>query len=459
MPCWAFPGFRKPAKDLQMSSEIAIKAEGLSKCYQIYSNPRDRLKQFFLPKIRQIINGYRGQYYKEFWALEDVSFEVIRGTSLGILGLNGAGKSTLLQIICRTLTPTSGAVVVNGRVAALLELGAGFNPEFTGNENIYLNGSIIGLSKEYIDEKLEKILDFADIGDFIHQPVKTYSSGMYVRLAFAIAIHSDPEILVIDEALAVGDFIFQQKCNLFIKENLAGVTKIFVSHDIGAIANMTDKALVLQQGKLIFYGDSQSAIQAYQIASRKKQPEKIFLEGQINIDRNPNVIATPDLDQKDSSDFWIYVPQSSLSGSKESIINKFMWKVNQKRNFNLVRAGDALNLFFEIVSGIKLDNPIIGYQVQDRFGVVIFGQNTIDSQIKVSSIDAESVRVEMSVRWPEISNGKYSITVGLGDGAHGEAHNIVCWAHNLIAFDSVSNRPIHGIFNNQILDLKVNKND
>ena len=185
------------------SGTTAVRVHGLSKCYQIYDAPIDRLKQFLIPKIARVFGKQKSPYFKEFWALRELSFEVKKGESFGILGRNGAGKSTLLQILCGTLSPTAGEVEIHGRVAALLELGAGFNPEFSGTENVYLNASVLGLSKTEIDAQFAHILAFADIGDFIHQPVKTYSSGMFVRLAFAIAIHVHPDILIIDEALSV----------------------------------------------------------------------------------------------------------------------------------------------------------------------------------------------------------------------------------------------------------------
>ena len=200
-----------------MSSEIAIRVTNLSKCYQIYENPRDRLKQFVVPRVKHAFGRQSCNYYREFWALRDVSFEVKRGETVGIIGRNGSGKSTLLQMICGTLTPTNGTVETSGRVAALLELGSGFNPEFTGRENVYMNGAVLGLSKEEIDARFNDIAEFADIGDFIEQPVKTYSSGMMVRLAFAVIAHVDADILVIDEALAVGDTFFTQKCMRFLR--------------------------------------------------------------------------------------------------------------------------------------------------------------------------------------------------------------------------------------------------
>src|SRR5436309_2773204 len=199
------------------SDEIAIRVSDLSKCYHIYDRPPDRLKQSTLPRLQRLIRQPSRQYYREFWALKDVSFEVKNGETVGIIGRNGSGKSTLLQIICGTLTPTSGTIETSGRIAALLELGSGFNPEFTGRENVYMNAAVLGLSKGEIDERFDEIAAFADIGEFIEQPVKIYSTGMYVRLAFSVIAHVDAEILVVDEALAVGDAVFTQKCMRFIR--------------------------------------------------------------------------------------------------------------------------------------------------------------------------------------------------------------------------------------------------
>ena len=195
-----------------MSSEISIKVENLSKCYQVYEQPRDRLRQFVMPRIRRMAGLKPKQYFREFWALRDVSFEVKKGETVGIIGRNGSGKSTLLQMICGTLNPSSGSITGTGRISALLELGSGFNPEFTGRENVYMNAAVLGLDKEEIDARFDGIAAFADIGDFIEQPVKTFSSGMVVRLAFSVAINVDPEILIVDEALSVGDELFQRKC-------------------------------------------------------------------------------------------------------------------------------------------------------------------------------------------------------------------------------------------------------
>ncbi|MDY0348433.1 MAG: ABC transporter ATP-binding protein [Tenuifilaceae bacterium] len=239
-----------------MSSDIAIKVQNLSKYYHIYEKPGDRLKQFILPRLRRISRRSSCNYFKEFWALQDISFEVKRGETVGIIGRNGSGKSTLLQIICGTLTPTSGIVETRGRVAALLELGSGFNPEFTGKENILLNAAILGVPKEIMKERIAKVLCFSELEDFIDQPVKTYSSGMHSRLAFSIAIHADPEILIVDETLAVGDSRFVAKCMRRIKEiQEEGTTLLFVSHDVSFVRTLCQRALWLDKGKLVEDGD------------------------------------------------------------------------------------------------------------------------------------------------------------------------------------------------------------
>lgn len=239
-----------------MSSEIAIKVENLSKCYQIYDQPRDRLKQFVLPRLQRLVDLPPRQYYREFWALKDISFEIKRGETVGIIGRNGSGKSTLLQMICGTLSPTSGSITTQGRIAALLELGAGFNTEFSGRENVYMNASVLGLCKDEIDARFDEIAAFADIGEFIDQPVKAYSSGMYARLAFSIAINVDPEVLIVDEALAVGDARFVAKCMRRIKNiQERGSSILFVSHDVGSVRTLCERAIWLDRGAVVEQGD------------------------------------------------------------------------------------------------------------------------------------------------------------------------------------------------------------
>jgi lipopolysaccharide transport system ATP-binding protein len=260
-------------------TDIAIRVSNLSKCYQIYETPRDRLKQFVVPKLcrafpvlkrffttinHQLSSGVP-VFYKEFWALKDVSFEIKKGETVGIIGRNGSGKSTLLQMICGTLNPTSGGIQTNGRIAALLELGSGFNPEFTGRENVYMNAAVLGLSNDEIDARFDDIVAFADIGDFVEQPVKTYSSGMMVRLAFSVAINVDPEILIVDEALSVGDELFQRKCFSRIEAiRASGATILFVSHSGGQIVELCDRAVLMDAGEKLATGLPKQIVGRYQ---------------------------------------------------------------------------------------------------------------------------------------------------------------------------------------------------
>lgn len=237
------------------SSDLMLKIENVSKCFELYNNPADRLRQMFHP---------RKKLYKEFWALQNINFELHRGECIGIIGRNGAGKSTLLQIITGTLGATTGTVERNGKIAALLELGSGFDPEFTGRQNVFFNASILGMSEEKTAEKFQDIVDFADIGDFLDQPVKTYSSGMMARLAFAVNAFVDADLLIVDEILSVGDALFQQKCNLHLKRLLEkGTSLLFVSHSTGAVQQLCSKALYLDHGKMVTFSDSATAISMY----------------------------------------------------------------------------------------------------------------------------------------------------------------------------------------------------
>jgi lipopolysaccharide transport system ATP-binding protein len=248
-----------------MSSEcILVSARSLKKSYQIYSSPRARLMQFLVPRVQRWLGFQESSYFQDFHALQDVSLTVRRGETVGILGRNGSGKSTLLQLICGTLSPSQGEVVTSGRVAALLELGSGFNPEFTGRENVHLNGALMGFTRKQVDERFDAIARFADIGGFIDQPTKTYSSGMVVRLAFATAIHVDPDLLVIDEALAVGDTAFQQKClNRIRQMQRNGVSILLVTHSTNTVAEYCDRAIYLKRGRMVADGACREIVKLY----------------------------------------------------------------------------------------------------------------------------------------------------------------------------------------------------
>jgi lipopolysaccharide transport system ATP-binding protein len=260
------------------SNDVAIEVKNLGKSYNIYKRPQDRLKQSLVSRLQQFIGRTPNRYFREFWALRTVSFEVKKGETIGVIGRNGSGKSTLLRIICGTLSPTTGTVSTRGRIAALLELGSGFNPQFSGRENVYLNGAILGLSKQEIDSRFDDIAEFANIGDFIEQPVKIYSSGMVVRLAFAVQAMVDPDILIVDEALAVGDEKFQRKCFARIEElKSKGTSILFVSHSAAQIIELCEKALLLERGVRLLYTQPEKAVRAYHKLIYASEDEQVKL--------------------------------------------------------------------------------------------------------------------------------------------------------------------------------------
>lgn len=415
-----------------MQPDIAIRTKNLSKTYQIYTKPHDRLLQFFSRKGKQ--------FYREHWALNDVSFEIRQGETLGIIGCNGSGKSTLLQIICGTLSPTHGEVEISGRIAALLELGAGFNTEFSGIENIYLTGQLYGLTQEEIQEKEADIIAFAGIGDFVFQPVKTYSSGMFVRLAFAIVAHVNPKILVVDEALAVGDFLFQQKCARFMRDKMLGITKILVSHDLSAIASMADRVLVLHKGQAIYLGDPQTAITEYQRVARGAEAEHASAGESVSI--TPATLG--------AHVQWMDVDDESLSGNGRAKIRKISWSIEGEHSALVIKKNSKLFLNFLLEVNECIETPIIGYQIQNRFGTAVFGENTLSCSFSLESLLPGIYNAQLVLTWPQIEPGEYGLTLGIGNGLDSTAHIIECWAHNVIVLGSAQTDPVHGIFNNPI---------
>jgi len=281
------------------SDDVVISVKNLSKCFHIYATPGDRFKQFVLPRIQGLTSKHPKRYFEEFWALNNVSFDIKKGETVGIVGRNGSGKSTLLQLICGTLNPSSGSIETNGRVAALLELGSGFNPEFTGRENVYLNGTILGLKKSEIDDRFDEIITFADIGAFIDQPIKTYSSGMVVRLAFAIVINVDPQILIVDEALSVGDELFQRKCFSKLEALRArGTTILFVSHSGNTVVELCDNAILLDGGEMLAMGMPKKIVGRYQkllyvpLEKRQEARQNIIEEAKTEKVLSIDVVAT-----------------------------------------------------------------------------------------------------------------------------------------------------------------------
>ncbi len=442
-----------------MSSEYAIEVSNLGKCYKIYDKPSDRLKQM-------LFRG-RKQYYKEFWALRNVSFKVKKGETVGIIGRNGSGKSTLLQMIAGTLNPTIGEIQVNGKVAALLELGAGFNPEFTGVENVYMASSIYGLTKADVDQRFDAIAAFADIGDHIYQPVKTYSSGMYVRLAFAVIANVDAEILIIDEALAVGDAIFIQKCIRFIRGFKEKGTLIFVSHDMSSVLNLCGNALWLSKGFVEQSGPAKDISEMYlkytmqelygndaqlEVIQKKKSSTSIDLIKSSNyessiIDYQSRLNVTNNLDDANG---W-------KSGAGEIISVDFK-VLDDSQNTNVLKGGEIVKIVIKAHVYVDMSQPILGFLVRDKLGQDLFGENTFTfSNLNRLSVRAgEYIESEFIFKLPMLPNGDYTVMTSLADGDlyKNVQHH---WLHNSLILHVASSTIRYGLVGIEFMGVSLNK--
>jgi lipopolysaccharide transport system ATP-binding protein len=422
-------------------TDIAIKVQNLSKCYQIYDNPRDRLKQFIAPRLQRLTWQHPKQYFREFWALKDVSFEIRRGETVGIVGRNGAGKSTLLQIICGTLSPTHGSVRTNGRISALLELGSGFNPEFTGRENVYMNASVLGLSNKEIDARFEDIVAFADIGDFIEQPVKVYSSGMMVRLAFATAIHVDPDILIVDEALAVGDFAFQHKCMLRIKQIITnGVTVLLVTHDVGAVMANCDRALMLRKGTV------------YAIGSAAEVCDRYLETDTAGFESNPK-LETPDEVQHEQNELRPYIDIADLQPIEPSYrwgsgqIKIIAWSLfdSSGKPTNTFHFGEKIRLSILLSARENISRCFPGFMLRDRNGYHLTGITNRTCGKEISNIIAgDNVLLEFEITLLYRADN-YSILLNIATDEYGTGFFDLCEnAGNFTILDENSDQPPWG---------------
>ena len=417
-----------------MDNVISVK--DLSKVYRLYDKPIDRLKES--------LNIFHKSYHKEYYALNNLSFDIKRGETVGIIGINGAGKSTLLKIITGVLTPTGGNIEVKGKISALLELGAGFNMEYTGIENIYLNGTMMGFSKEEVDKKLDDILDFADIGDFVNQPVKTYSSGMFVRLAFAVAINVEPDILVIEEALSVGDVFFQQKCYKKIKELAGKSTVLIVSHDLNAMTKFCERIIVMSAGQKVFDGEPNEAIAKY---FKLKQ-------GALRNDKKSIELNNSDFEMYKAPD------ENSYSGKMDVIIEKYFYSIDNEPFSEVCQKDDEFKMSLVINSKIDLESPIIGFQIRDKYGNEVFGQTSLTSPVEQGVIKQGRNIINFAFDWPEIREGDYFITIGIGNGT--EVLNQVeeCWINNAIHITATTHgKTIFGIFNHDMKEFEISKID
>ncbi|GBC60663.1 ABC transporter ATP-binding protein [Desulfonema ishimotonii] len=430
-----------------MSDEIVISARNLSKCYQIYGQPIDRLKQS--------IWRSRKKFFREFWALRDASFEIRKGETVGIVGSNGSGKSTLLQMICGILNPTAGEFHVNGRVAALLELGAGFNPEFSGRENVFMNAAIMGLSKPETESCYDDIVTFAGIGDFIEQPVKTYSSGMYVRLAFATAINVSPDILVVDEALSVGDIRFQQKCMAKIKSFCENGTVIFVSHDTGAVTELCSRAIWIEKGEIRMDGEPKSVVESY---------HQYMYEGDINgtdaVEPDSPLKDSPDGDNGDADTEAGFLQVSDdvrQFGNHNVTIEKV--RISSGANCNgVIRSAEPCEIGLIFTARRDIASPIIGFLIKDRLGRDIIGDNTaLIGQNMSRMAGGRRYRVDFRLEmWPNLCEGDYTLSIAIADGTV-EDHEQCHWLYDAVAFKSTPVKVPAGLFSVLNTDVRISQ--
>ena len=388
--------------------EATILVDHITKAYRLYDKPRDRLKEAF--------SLSRKTYYREHYALRDVSFTVNRGETVGIIGTNGAGKSTILKIITGVLSPTEGHVAVNGRISALLELGAGFNMEYTGIENIYLNGTMIGFTREEIDRKLDDILAFADIGDFVHQPVKTYSSGMFVRLAFAVAINIDPEILIVDEALSVGDAFFQVKCyHKFEEFKRQGKTILFVSHDLGSINKYCDRAILLNKGEKVAEGLPKDIIDMYKKVMVNEDPAAAGEEAPAEAAEGAGETA-PAARPAGGGGLWSAKmevnPECSSYGNGAATILDYCVLDAKGRITNVLSAGEDYTVRMKVQFHRRISEPVLAMTVRDKQGTDLCGTNTMFESYDTGTVEEGDIRTISFTQRMDLKSGEYLLCLG-----------------------------------------------
>lgn len=420
-----------------MSSDLVIDVSGVGKCYQIYDRPSHRLLQGFF--------GASKRFYREFWALRGIDLSVRRGETLGIIGKNGSGKSTLLQMIAGTLAPSEGRVEIQGRIAALLELGSGFNPDFTGRENVFLNASILGLSNAQIEARLQEILDFADIGEFIDQPIRNYSSGMVMRLAFSVMAHVDADVLIIDEALAVGDAFFTQKCMRFLRDFKSRGTLLFVSHDDAAVSGLCDKALWIDSGRMMAYGESRDVVQQYLesiIASRQGDALVKSAAGPSQAverrrhDMRRDLVNLSNL--RNDIEVVAFDPNAQGFGEMRARVLDVVLRDAAGQELSWCVGGELVVLDVEFSAEDELARPIVGFYVKDRLGQLLFGDNTHVSTLgkPAAMRPGEKGRARFEFEMPRLKAGDYFITIGIADGGKDE-HAIQHWVHEALVLKSL----------------------
>jgi len=449
-----------------MSSESVIIVERLYKSYETYVNPRDRLKQLLLPPFQKILGIKKKNYYDDFHALTDISFEVKQGETFGIIGRNGSGKSTLLQILCGTMLPSNGYVTTRGKVAALLELGAGFNPEFSGRENVYMNGRLFGLSTSQIDERFDSIAAFADIGEFINKPVKTYSSGMYVRLAFAVTAHVDADILIIDEALSVGDAFFVQKCMRFLRKFVEKGTLLFVSHDTSALQQLCSRAILLEKGHLKKIGLPKNIVKSY-LESLVSDTQVVSAAKSLNDDSRKDDKSLEYIDMRDRmlnntnlrNDIELFsfnYSSDSFGDGQAKILDVFIEDVETSKRLTWIVGGEFVRLIIKCQAISDISSVIIGFDLKNRLGQTVFGENTFLTYFDEpqSAAAGQYIYASFEFRIPVMRSGDYAITAAIASGTQSK-HVQHHWVHEAMILRSQPSRVCFGEVGLPMREIKI----
>jgi lipopolysaccharide transport system ATP-binding protein len=462
------PASRKAEDSRDNRPESVLEAVNLEKHYTVVDKPWQALWR----ALRR--SAKKGKERDGFCALRGINLELLRGETLGIIGRNGAGKSTLLQILCGTLEPDAGHVTHQGRIAALLELGAGFNPEFTGRENVYFQSAVLGLTPGEIDTRLPSILDFADIGKFIDQPVKHYSSGMYLRLAFAVAAHVDAEVLIVDEALAVGDIFFAQKCMRFFKGFVQHGALLFVSHDMGAITALCDRVLWLEKGEARMIGHPGDVVKAYAEAVYAEQQETTCNTGQVATatvtakDKPDSAVSLRDARQdliihsNLRNDIRIppFSPDAPGFGAGKARIVSVRLQDETGRPLALVVGGERVILEIDFTAREKLVSVIVGFLLQNRLGQYLFGDNTFLTYLEhpPSIAPHEIATARFVFRMPFLPAGQYSIAVGIAEGTQTE-HIQHDWTHEALVLEAEGAQFVPGILGIGMEQIEIIKDE
>lgn len=438
-----------------MSSDFAIKVTGIGKNYHIYDKPHHRLMQ--------MLRGEKKTYYRDFWALQDIAFEIKKGETVGIIGRNGSGKSTLLQMICGTLTPSTGTIEVNGRVAALLELGAGFNPEFSGRENVYMAASLYGLGVAEVDAKLPAIMAFADIAAFMDQPVKTYSSGMYVRLAFAVIAHVDADILVIDEALAVGDIFFTQKCMRFLNEFKRNGTILFVTHDTNSVISLCERAIWLNKSKMMAFDSAKVICEAYLAELYAGTNAKtvgatvtphVFVPTEDYRDIRQDIINYSTL--RNDLEIFRFTDSGEYFGTGFVQIKEAYFAHANQQAVSWFVGGELVDLRIVAQTAVTLHSPIIGFLVKNKLGQNLFGDNTFlhyaHQPVVIEANGYLSARFQF--RMPIMPSGDYTVGIAVAEGTQ-DNHVVHHWIHDALAFKAHSDSVATGLVGIPMLTVEL----